>query len=207
MGQEWDRFQEDRRTMARIKERKNNAGQVRYTVEIRIKGYPPTTATFERKTDAKLWMQRTEAAIRDGKHSGTSQSKKKTVSDLVDRYISDILPKRRTGKADIKLHLEWWKSNLGHYRLYDLRPTLIAEYRDKLLTEKSEKAKTFDKLRTPATVVRYMSSLSVAVSYAVKEWSWMDENPMLKVRRPVEPRGRVRFLTDKERVTLLTHCK
>ncbi len=193
--------------MARIKERKNSAGQTRYTVEVRIKGHPPATATFERKTDAKLWMQKTEAAMREGKHSGTSQSKKKTVSDLIERYISDVLPQRSTGKADIKLHLEWWKANLGYYKLYDLRPTLIAEYRDKLLTEKSEKAKTKEKLRSPATVVRYLSSLSVAVSYAVKEWAWMDENPVLKVRKPIEPRGRVRFLTNEERQDLLTQCQ
>lgn len=193
--------------MARIKERKNKAGQVRYTVEIRIKGHPPTSATFERKTDARLWIQKTEAAIREGKHFGTIESKKRTVADLVNRYLSDVLPNRRSDIANVKRHLEWWKTQLGHYRLCDLRPPMIAEYRDKLLTEKAEKAKNEEEKRAPATVVRYMTSLSVAVSYAVKEWGWMDENPVLKVRKPLEPRGRVRFLTDKERTDLLKECQ
>lgn len=193
--------------MARIKERKNKAGQIRYTVEIRIKGHPPVSETFARKTDARLWIQQKEAAIRAGKQSGTNESKKKTVSNLVDRYLADVLPNRRSDKANVKRHLEWWKAQLGHYRLFDLRPALIAEYRDKLLTEKAEKAKNDEERRAPATVVRYLTSLSVAVSFAVKEWGWMDENPVLKVRKPAEPRGRVRFLSDKERTDLLNECQ
>jgi integrase len=42
---------------------------------------------------------------------------------------------------------------------------------------------------------------------AVKEWQWADENPVLKVTKPKEPRGRVRFLSDDERVRLLGACK
>jgi integrase len=193
--------------MATIHERKNKTGQVKYTVEIRIKGHPPQSATFERKTDAKLWAQKTEADIRAGKHFGITESKKKTVADMVDRYIQDILPHRRSDAANVKRHLEWWKSKLGHYRLSDLKPPLIAEYRDRLLSEKSPKAKNEEEKRSAATVVRYLTSLSVAVSYAVKEWGWMEENPVLKVRKPAEPRGRVRFLTDDEREAVLKACK
>lgn len=193
--------------MARIKERKDKNGHTRYTAEVRLKGYPPASATFERKTDAKLWIQKTETAIREGKYFGTVESKKKTVSDLVERYLRDILPTRRSDHANVKRHLEWWQAQLGHYRLCDLKPPLVAEYRDKLLSEKSEKAKNDEERREPATVVRYMTSLSVAVSYAVKEWGWMDENPVLKVRKPSEPRGRVRFLSDAEREVLLNACK
>lgn len=49
--------------MASIHERKGKDGKVRYRVQIRLKGYPPQVASFERKTDAKLWAQQTEAAI------------------------------------------------------------------------------------------------------------------------------------------------
>lgn len=35
----------------------------------------------------------------------------------------------------------------------------------------------------------------------------MDENPMRKVRRPQEPRGRARFLSNDERQRLLTECR
>jgi integrase len=42
---------------------------------------------------------------------------------------------------------------------------------------------------------------------SVKEWGWSHENPVLKVTRLKEPRGRVRFLSDEERAALLIACK
>ena len=78
--------------MASIKERISKDGSVRYTVEIRLKGYPAQTATFKRKTDAKKWIQDTESAIREGRHFKTTEAKKHTLAETVDRYIKDVLP-------------------------------------------------------------------------------------------------------------------
>lgn len=193
--------------MATIHERQDKNGKTRYTVEIRVKGHPPMSATFQRKTDAKHWAQKREAAIREGEHFGTRESRKKTVSDVIERYLRDVLPNRKSDKENVKRHLEWWKTQVGHYRLYALKPDLIAEYRDKLLSEDAPKAKSDGKKRSPSTVVRYLTSLSVALSYAVREWGWLGENPVSKVKKPSEPRGRVRFLSDVERQTLLSTCK
>ena len=41
--------------MASYMERKTKDGQVKHTALVRVKGYPRQTATFSRKTDAKLW--------------------------------------------------------------------------------------------------------------------------------------------------------
>jgi hypothetical protein len=35
--------------------------RTRYRVQIRRRGFPPVTATFERKTDADKWARETEA--------------------------------------------------------------------------------------------------------------------------------------------------
>jgi integrase len=42
---------------------------------------------------------------------------------------------------------------------------------------------------------------------AVQEWGWLDDSPMRKIRKPTEPRGRVRFLSDDERERLLKACE
>lgn len=44
--------------MAHIRERKLKNGKVRYQVEIRMKGHPIISATFDRKTDARAWIQK-----------------------------------------------------------------------------------------------------------------------------------------------------
>jgi len=182
--------------MATIRERKTSKGESRFMVIVRLKGQPDQTATFNRKTDAKKWAQHTEAAIREGRHFKTTEAKKRILSELIDRYISDILPTKPKSALKQAKQLEWWKNEIGYSTLADTTPARISEARDKL-----------HKGRKPATVVRYMAALSHAFTIAVNEWGWLEDNPMRKVRRPKEPRGRVRFLSDEERETLLVTCK
>lgn len=54
---------------------------------------------------------------------------------------------------------------------------------------------------------RYLAILSHVFTVAVKEWGWIEENPVLKVSKMKEPRGRVRFLSEDERKNLLEECK
>lgn len=182
--------------MATIVTRKTSKGEPRYLVSVRLKGHPPENATFSRKTDAKKWAQHTEAAIREGRHFKTTQSKKKTLAQLIDRYIVDVLPSKPKSLNKQRGQLEWWKDEIGVYTLADTTPALIGEARDKL-----------HKGRQPATVVRYLAALSHAFTIAVNEWGWLEDHPMRKVRKPKEPQGRVRFLTDEERVRILAACK
>src|SRR5438045_4188526 len=54
--------------MAVIERRKGRDGQSAFRVKIRLKGFAPQSATFDRLSDAKLWGQSTEAAIREGRY-------------------------------------------------------------------------------------------------------------------------------------------
>ncbi len=99
--------------MATIEQRKA-AGNTTYRVKIRLKGHPPQTATFERKTDAKQWAQQTETAIREGRHFKTTEAKRHTLGELVDRYLRDVLPSKPKSEVDQKRQLLWWKQQLGH---------------------------------------------------------------------------------------------
>jgi len=98
---------------------------------------------------------------------------------------------------------------------------MIADQRDYLAkngskspsTDKKEKPSADNsdelpekKLPTPATIVRYLAALSAAFSHAVNEWGWIESSPMSKVKKPREPKGRIRFLTDEERIRLLDAC-
>lgn len=182
--------------MASITKRKGRGGKDVYRVLIRLKGSPTQSATFERLTDAKKWAQDTESAIRDGRYFRTSQSKKHSVEELINRYIRDMLPQKKDGKHQ-EMQLKWWKNEVGALTLADLTPPVIAEFRDKLAEEG----------RKPATVVRYLAVLSHCCTIAVKEYGWLESNPVLRVSKPKEPRGRIRFLTEDERIKLLEACK
>lgn len=192
--------------MAAITKRTAQNGDVSYQAKVRLKGFPAQSATFKRLTDAKKWAKQTEAAIMEGRHFKTSEAKRRTLGELVDTYVSDVLP----GKKDHVVRaqqLNWWKAQLGSYALADIRPVLVAEYRDKLTKEPRITPTGRELKRTPATVNRYLAALSAAFSWAVKERQWLEDNPLGKVTKPKEPRGRVRFLSDEERGALLQACR
>jgi integrase len=189
--------------MATITERTAQDGTKSFKAEVRLKGYPAQRATFKRKTDAKKWVQDTESSIREGRHFKTVESKKHTFADLADRYIKDVLPTKPKQELRQKMQMEWWKEKMGVYSLADVTPALIVQYRDELSNGTTYRGTQ----RTPATVVRYMAALSHAFTIAVKEWQWLDDSPMRKVKKPKEARGRVRFLDGDERQRLLTACQ
>ncbi|MEO7560179.1 MAG: site-specific integrase [Nitrosospira sp.] len=189
--------------MASTEKRVTDDGKVSFRVKVRIKGFPTQTATFERKTDANKWAQATESAIRENRHFKTSEAKRHTLAELIDRYVRDVLPTKPKNARDQLRQLNWWKAEIGQYALADVTPSLIAQYRDKLASGITHHGKR----RSPATVNRYMAALSVAFTVAVKEWGWLEDTPMRKVTKGRESRGRVRFLSDDERNRLLKSCK
>jgi len=181
--------------MGHIRERKLKDGGVRYQSEIRLKGHPTLTASFDRKTDAKNWIQKVEADIRCGRHQLYSQqSKRYTFKEAVDRYI--IERPMTTAKNG---HLTWWVQELGPLYLQDIRPSLITEKKQKLLTEINSKGK----IRTPSTCNRFLATLSHLLSVCSKQWELISENPVKKISREREPRERTRFLSPAERQRFL----
>jgi integrase len=189
--------------MATIEKRTSKDGKISYRAKVRLKGYPSQTATFDRLTDCKKWVQSTEAAIREGRHFKVSESKKRTLADLVDRYLQEVLPHKPKSVEVQTFQLNWWKQKIGEYSLADVTPALLVKYRGILLEEPNSK----NLKRTASTANRYMAALSHAFTLGFKEWGWIQENPILKISKLKEPRGRTRYLSDEERQNLLEACK
>jgi integrase len=189
--------------MAYIETRKDNQGAIHYRVQIRLRGYPPQSATFARKTDARTWAQSTEAAINEGRHFKTAEAKRHTVGEMIERYIKNVLPKKGSHRVLQETQLNWWKDKIGHYLLSDIAPALIVQYRDELADTETR----YKRPRSQSTVNRYLAALSHCFTIAVQEWGWLDDSPMRKVRKYKESSGRVRFLNDDERKKLLEACE
>ncbi len=189
--------------MPSFESRRAEDGTLSYRVKVRLKGQRAASATFARLTDARRWAQATEVAIREGRHFKTSEAKRHSVADLVDRYIREVLIHKPKNASNTKQQLLWWKSRIGHLTLADLNAAAITQCRNDLLTSKTRRGRVM----SPATVVRYMAALSHTLNIAVEDWGWLEDSPMRKVSKPKEPRGRERFLSDDERARLLTQCK
>ena len=183
--------------MGYIRERNLRTGGIRYQAEVRLKGHPTLTAMFDRKTDAKTWIQKTEADIRCGRQQLYPQSKRKTFAEAVERYC-----KEQQVSIAKQGHLNWWQKELGALYLQDIRPSIIAEKKQKLLIEKNSKGK----VRTGSTCNRFLATLSHLLSISVKQWEWISENPVRKISREKESKERTRFLTPDERHAFLQAC-
>lgn len=189
--------------MASIENRLGEDGKTTHRVKIRIKGARNISASFTRLTDAKKFIQSTEAAIREGRYSKTAESKKHTLNDLIDRYIEENLFSTTSNTPNTRRHLRYWKKIIGFHIIADITPAIIAQQRDLLLRQNTSRGTK----RSPSTVIRYIAALSHAFTIAVNEWGWLDDNPIRKVTKPKATAGRVRFLSDDERGRLLEACK
>ncbi len=174
-----------------------------YRVRIRMKGGQCFDRSFRSKTLAKKWKRDMESAIEHDRYEFTNPATKHTLADLIDLYIERVLPGKPRNAKNVLQHLTWWKEELGHLLLSQVRPSIIAGKRDELLTGLIRG----EKLRSPTTVVRYLSSLSHVFTKAVKEWEWMMENPVFKIEKPKQAQGRKRVLTDEEQKRLLQACQ
>ena len=151
------------------------------------------------------WKRDTESAIEQGKYAYmTNLAAKILPAELIDRiYRKSPAVKTKENARNVRQHLLWWKQELGHCLLSDLKPSLIAQKRDELLSGLTYKGT----IRSSTTVVRYLASLSHAFAIAVKDWEWIQENPIMKISKPKISNGRTRFLNDDEKERLLSACR
>ncbi len=183
--------------MAAIRERKTKDGKRRYQAIIRRKGRPDVFQTFPNKTLAKEWAKKVEAEMVSSRFLRRVEEEKHTLAEAVDRYLeeelSDLSPGERRNRST---YLRWWRRRLRDLSLASVTPAVIAEERARLLRRVSG-----------PTSNRYLAALSALLARAEKEWLWIERNPVSKVRRRAEHRGRVRFLSEEERSGLLEACK
>jgi integrase len=190
--------------MANIQRRKGRNGSVAWRAQVRLRGFPPQTATFASKTDAVNWSKTTEVDLRAGRHFPAIQPSRRTLTELLDRYRQEVLPHYNPREQRERARkLDWWAASLGTRPLTEVTPAAIAEARLALAKGKGLRSRP----AAPATQARYLAVLRHAFSIAVREWEWATENPVRRIKPPREPRGRVRFLSEDERDRLLHACE
>ncbi len=167
-----------------------NGKEKRWRAIVRITGYPDLSKSFLLKSQAKTWAEKVEYQMRAGIFKRDSG---KTVADAIDRWIKEVSPIGRD--EDRKQRARWWKTRVGHYRLNQLSPAEIAQYRD-------EKAKE----TSGTTANAYLSALSAVYGVAVRRWHWCEGNPLQRVER-FKGIIRERVLSDDECMRLLQACE
>jgi integrase len=187
--------------MATITERYRKNGKKVFRVEIRLKGNPTLSKSFDRRSDAQDWAKQQEVQIKQGCLINL-EADRQTISAIIDSYLEDVVSKMRgSSNTGYSRQLLWFEKRIGELSLRKLTPALILQLRKELQNEVSTRGK-----RSVATCNRYLAALSACCSYAVEQ-QILPENPCRKVKKLTEPRGRTRFLSDHERLRLLDACR
>ncbi|WP_404933717.1 site-specific integrase [Nitratireductor sp. L15S-10] len=157
----------------------------KWQVQVRRVGQQAVSKTFQKRSDALQWAREQEVLADKGALSvDTSILRRCTFGDLVDRYLSEITPQKKSAKAETYVLRALRKHKVCRLSLRELDPSHFAKYRD-------ERIKTL----SPTGLKREFVVLKHVLSIAQREWGIpLRQNPIANVRLDVADRRRDRRL-------------
>ena len=154
--------------MATLRKRNNGHWQARVR-----KASQTITKTFIHKVDAERWARQVEVEIQKGGYTNLVLAERTTFAEIIERYITEVLPTLRGGKADSIRLKALARRPIAKLNMVSLTSQKIAQHRDERLKE-----------IVPAKAIRELSYFPSIITYARKEWSININNPVALVVRP-----------------------
>jgi len=162
---------------------------------------------FDTKTAAKDWIRENESSTALAALGATSGP---TFSSLIDAFVK--APPTKGTRYWAESHIDFWKAELGAMKIGEIDRGTINTCKAKLMAQKARAntpngVKEVDKILTPATVNRYLASLSSVMNFAVQR-GIINIHPMKsgQVVKEQESKGRRRILTPDEEARLYVAC-
>lgn len=179
-----------------------------WQAKIRRKGYPTHSKTFRLRDDAEKWARQIESEMDRGVFTSANEAERTTLSDLIKVFKADFAPYHYRVREDEK---EAWRFQLarlddilGDYSLAALDQKLIAGYRDKRLKGSKDRPAVAE-----STVRKELYMLSKVLEFAQTEKgiNLPRGNPVEKIRKPAESKGRERRLSTDEWTAFEKECR
>jgi integrase len=109
---------------------------------------------------------------------------KRTLADAIEKYIQEASPKKKGARWEMLRLAAFSRHFPVHMRLTEIHPRDLRDWIDGRMDEVK-----------PGTVLREIGVVSSVFTACVKDWYWLQENPMAKVRKPARPAHRKRIIT------------
>jgi integrase len=181
--------------MATVRTVKRKKGTV-FRAEVRVKGHPRLSKSFDRKSEAYAWAEEIEEALRKNGYIGNAPPNDMLFDDAWQKYLAEVSSKKAPSTHRRELAQDKPLQYFHGYTLQEITPMMVAKFRDwRLGTVQA------------GTVIKDLNTVSQIFTTAVREWGVEAANPVLIIKKPKAPSGRLRFLTDTEIVTLLKESK
>lgn len=175
--------------MATIRKR----GEYQWEAQIRRKGQPNFSKTFELKVDAEDWSRDIERDMRRGMFVDRRESENTTLSQMIKKYGEEVTPTKKSEKREL-VRLKMLDSlKLASHSMAAIKAKDIANFRD--ARRKEGLAEN--------TVRLDIALLSVIFETARKDWGIEVENPCRKIKLPKNSSKRERRISKSEEEALL----
>lgn len=154
----------------------------RYQVQVRRVGHPKHNRSFITRKDAEAWARQTEVSLDQGDFKDRRQLKSYTLSDLISRYLVEVLPtkKQSTFKNETIILKAFRRHSICHKRLYDLNAQDFIAYQ-------SLRLKTVQ----PSTLQRELNPVRHLLRIAKDQWG-IPVPELITTKVPVSGGGRQR---------------
>lgn len=175
---------------------------------VRRRGHPQESRTFETKTDAADWAKGLESDIRRGVFQSATDAERTTLADTIKRFKKEFAPHhyrvRKDEKEAWRFQLDRLNEFLGSYALAVIDQKLVAKYRDERLAGNADRKPVSD-----STVRKEIYLLSKVLDFAAGECGIVlpRGNPVDKIRKPKEGKGRDRRLSADDWLAFERECK
>jgi len=164
-------------------------GPYQWEVQIRKRGYPAQSKTFNTKAEAEAWAKMIESEMARGVWISRGEAESTTLREALERYQAEIVPHKKGKVQEVSVIKMLLTLPLALRPLASIRGADLASLRD-----------AWQKDYAPATVLRRLAVLSHVFSVARKEWGMESlSNPVEVIRKPVVKNARVRRVVELER--------
>lgn len=167
--------------MASFRKRGNS-----WEVQIRRRGHPAQSRTFDTKAQAQRWATMVE---REMDERGITGGRNITAEAMFEKFKEEVCPTRKGEKWETdRINKLIRDCKWMQLRCEEILPDHIRAYRDDRL-----------KLVSPGSVKRELGLVSGVFSHAIKEgWVTLQTNPVSLVKRPSDNKPRTQRVTDAE---------
>ncbi|MFM0217787.1 integrase [Paraburkholderia caledonica] len=157
-------------------------GPYQWEAQIRRRGYPAQSKTFETKAEAEAWANMIESEMSRGVWVSRGEAEATTLYEALSRYETEVVPTKKGAAQEESVLRACKTEDIAKRPLAAIRSADVARLRDRWLTNYK-----------PATVLRRLAVLSHVFSIARKEWGMESlSNPVELVRKPQPNNARTR---------------
>lgn len=150
-------------------------GPYQWHAQIRRKGWPQQTRTFNTQTEAKAWATMIEREMDAGVFVSRNEAESTSFAKALELYAEQVTSKKRSSDSELSRIQALQRHPLALRSLASIRGADMASYRDQRLAEGL----------AAATVRRELALISHVFTIARKEWRMESlNNPVELIRQP-----------------------